>query len=66
MLCWFCVCCAAGLFAIEIMAMCPGGAWRTLSEWKQLFQAADLDLASSTAVGCNMSLMVWRPRPVLG
>jgi hypothetical protein len=56
----------AGLFAIEIMAMCPGGAWRTLSEWKQLFNAAGLDLASNTAVGCNMSLMVWRPRPVLG
>ena len=56
----------AGLFAIEIMTMCPGGAWRTLTEWKELFLAAGMDLASSTAVGCNMSLMVWRPRPLLG
>lgn len=57
---------ATGLFAIEIMAMCPGGAWRTLAEWKELFLAAGMELASSTAVGCNMSLMVWRPRPLLG
>lgn len=46
--------------------MCPGGAWRTLSEWKGLFFEAGMELASSTDVGCNMNLMVWRPRPVLG
>lgn len=56
----------AGLFAIEILAMCPGGAWRTLSEWTALFQQAGMDLASSTDVGCNMNLMVFRPKPVLG
>lgn len=48
------------------MAMCPGGAWRTLTEWQELFHAAGMDLSSSTAVGCNMHLMVWRPLPVLG
>jgi hypothetical protein len=46
--------------------MCRGGAWRTLAEWKAIFSKAGMDLASNTAVGCNMSLMVWRPWPVLG
>jgi hypothetical protein len=48
------------LFAIEILAQCPGGAWRTLSEWQELFSAAGLRLAGNTAVGCNMNLMVWK------
>lgn len=54
------VCCCAGLFAIEILAQCPGGAWRTLSEWQALFSAAGLRLAGNTSVGCNMNLMVWK------
>lgn len=59
-------CAHTGLFAIEIMAMCPGGAWRTLSEWRALFREAGMELSSKTDVGCNMSLMVWKPRPMLG
>ncbi|WIA10082.1 hypothetical protein OEZ85_010289 [Tetradesmus obliquus] len=51
---------APGLFAIEILAQCPGGAWRTLSEWQALFSAAGLRLAGNTSVGCNMNLMVWK------
>lgn len=31
---------AAGLFAIEILVNCPGGGWRTLSEWEALFATA--------------------------
>jgi hypothetical protein len=50
----------AGLFAIEILAQCLGGAWRTLSEWQELFRAAGLRLAGNTSVGCNMNLMVWK------
>lgn len=47
----------AGLFSIEIMAMCPGGSWKPLSEWEELFTAAKLKLESVKAVGCNMHLM---------
>jgi len=36
----------AGLFAIEILAQCPGGAWRTLSEWEELFGKAGMQLQS--------------------
>ncbi|KAF6265260.1 S-adenosyl-L-methionine-dependent methyltransferase [Scenedesmus sp. NREL 46B-D3] len=51
---------APGLFAIEILAQCPGGAWRTLSEWQALFSAAGLRLAANTTVGCNMNLMTFK------
>lgn len=47
----------AGLFSIEILAMCPGGSWKPLSEWEELFTAAKLKLESVKAVGCNMHLM---------
>ncbi|KAL3132215.1 hypothetical protein ABBQ32_008805 [Trebouxia sp. C0010 RCD-2024] len=46
-----------GLFSIEILAMCPGGSWKPLSEWEELFTAAKLKLESVKAVGCNMHLM---------
>jgi hypothetical protein len=49
------------LFAIEILAQCPGGAWRTLSEWQDIFQGQGLRLVDNKAVGCNMNLMVWQP-----
>lgn len=48
-----------GLFAIEILAMCPGGSWRTLSEWKDIFGSQSFKLDSSKPVGPNMHLMVW-------
>lgn len=47
----------AGLFSIEILAMCPGGSWKPLSEWEALFTSAKLKLESVKAVGCNMHLM---------
>ena len=47
----------AGLFSIEILAMCPGGSWKPLSEWEELFTTAKLKLESVKAVGCNMHLM---------
>ncbi len=50
----------AGLFAIEILAQCPGGAWRTLSEWRAIFEAAGMQLDSAESVGCNMNLMIWK------
>lgn len=37
--------------------MCPGGSWKPLSEWEDLFTAAKLKLESVKAVGCNMHLM---------
>lgn len=46
-----------GLFSIEILAMCPGGSWKPLSEWEELFTTAKLKLESVKAVGCNMHLM---------
>lgn len=46
-----------GLFSIEILAMCPGGSWKPLSEWEELFKQAKLRLESVKAVGCNMHLM---------
>lgn len=64
--CMYCAVLPAGLFAIEILAQCPGGAWRTLTEWEDIFDQAGLTLKSNTPVGCNMNLMVWKPRPVLG
>ena len=39
--------------------MCPGGGWRTLSEWKTIFATQGYSLESSVAVGANMHLMVW-------
>jgi hypothetical protein len=53
--CWF------RLFAIEILAQCPGGAWRTLSEWQDIFTAQGLHMVDNKAVGCNINLMVWKP-----
>jgi hypothetical protein len=53
----------AGLFAIEILAQCPGGAWRTLSEWEAIFRDQGMALVSNALVGCNMALMVWQPEP---
>ena len=47
----------AGLFSIEIMAMCPGGSWKPLSEWEVLFTEAKLKLDSVQGVGYNMHLM---------
>ena len=49
----------AGLFSIEILAMCPGGGWRTLSEWKAMFAKHGYQLEDTKLVGANMSLMVW-------
>lgn len=49
----------AGLFSIEILAMCPGGGWRTLSEWKTMFAKHGYQLEDTKLVGANMSLMVW-------
>lgn len=46
-----------GLFSIEIMAMCPGGSWKPLSEWETLFTEANLKLESVQGVGYNMHLM---------
>jgi SAM-dependent methyltransferase len=51
---------AAGLFSIEILAQCPGGAWRTLSEWETIFKQSGMELRTNTAVGCNMNLMVFK------
>jgi hypothetical protein len=39
--------------------MCPGGGWRTLSEWKVIFAKQGYHLQDVKAVGANMSLMVW-------
>ncbi|GAQ85000.1 O-methyltransferase family protein [Klebsormidium nitens] len=50
---------APGLFAIEILAMCPGGSWRTRSEWEEIFGSQSFKLDSSKPVGPNMHLMVW-------
>jgi hypothetical protein len=47
------------LFSIEILAMCPGGGWRTLSEWKAMFDKHGYGLEDVKAVGANMSLMCW-------
>ncbi len=49
----------AGLFAIEILAQCPGGGWRTLSEWKKIFESQGWGLHDLQRVGSNMHLMVW-------
>lgn len=48
-----------GLFAIEILVNCPGGGWRTLSEWKTLFATAGYTLKSRAAVGGSMDMLVW-------
>lgn len=50
---------SAGIFAIEILAQCPGGGWRTLSEWKEIFATQDYKLEDIKAVGASMHLMVW-------
>lgn len=50
---------APGVFAIEILAMCPGGGWRTLSEWKELFATQKYSLVDLKEVGASMHLMVW-------
>ena len=39
--------------------MCPGGGWRTLSEWKNMFAKHGYALEYVKAVGANMSLMCW-------
>ncbi len=51
---------AAGLFAIEILAQCPGGGWRTLSEWKDIFATANYSLKDVKPVGASMDLLVWQ------
>lgn len=48
-----------GLFSIEILAMCPGGAWRTLDEWKELFGKQGFKLEDVKEIGASMHLMVW-------
>ena len=48
-----------GVFAVEIFAMCPGGGWRTLSEWKALFATQRYRLIDLKQVGASMHLMVW-------
>jgi hypothetical protein len=50
----------AGLFAIEILAQCPGGGWRTLSEWKTLFATAGYSLKDSKPVGSSMDMLIWQ------
>jgi hypothetical protein len=50
----------AGLFAIEILAQCPGGGWRTLNEWKAMFGAVGFCLQALHGVGASMHLMVWQ------
>lgn len=39
--------------------MCPGGGWRTLSEWKSLFATQRYLLIDTKQVGASMHLMVW-------
>lgn len=39
--------------------MCPGGSWKPLSEWKDLFTEAKLKLDSCKSVGQNMHLMIF-------
>jgi hypothetical protein len=51
---------APGLFAIEILAQCPGGGWRTLSEWKEIFATANYSLKDVKPVGASMDLLVWQ------
>jgi hypothetical protein len=53
---------APGLFAIEIFAQCPGGGWRTLSEWKTLFATQGYHLVDCKGVGASMHLMVWEKK----
>jgi hypothetical protein len=53
---------APGVFAIEILAMCPGGGWRTLSEWKILFGTQKYELIDLKEVGASMHLMVWEKK----
>ncbi len=50
----------AGLFAIEILAQCPGGGWRTLNGWKTMFGAVGFCLQALHGVGASMHLMVWQ------
>lgn len=50
---------SAGVFAIEILAQCPGGGWRTLKEWKTMFAAHSYELVDLKQVGASMHLMVW-------
>jgi hypothetical protein len=52
--------CDAGLFAIEILAQCPGGGWRTLSEWKTIFATAGYSLKDSKPVGSSMDMLIWQ------
>ena len=49
----------AGVFAIEILAQCPGGGWRTLNEYKELFASQNYHLVDMKQVGASMHLMVW-------
>jgi hypothetical protein len=51
---------APGLFAIEILAQCPGGGWRTLSEWKTIFATAGYSLKDSKPVGSSMDMLIWQ------
>lgn len=50
----------AGLFAIEILAQCPGGGWRTLSEWKAIFATAGYSLKDVKPVGASMDMLIWQ------
>lgn len=52
--------CDAGLFAIEILAQCPGGGWRTLSEWKTIFATAGYSLKDTKPVGSSMDMLIWQ------
>ncbi len=53
----------AGLFAIEILAQCPGGGWRTLSEWQEIFGSQGYQLEDSKGVGASMNLLVFARKP---
>ena len=55
-------CALTGIFAVEILAQCAGGGWRTLSEWETLFGSQGFKLKDVKRVGCSMHLLVWQKR----
>eukprot|EP00927_Polykrikos_kofoidii_P066499 TRINITY_DN62089_c0_g1_i1.p1 TRINITY_DN62089_c0_g1~~TRINITY_DN62089_c0_g1_i1.p1 ORF type:complete len:794 (+),score=149.56 TRINITY_DN62089_c0_g1_i1:78-2384(+) len=46
-------------FAVEIMCDCPGGFWRSGSQWKQLFAASGFKLMCTIRSSPNMSMMMF-------
>ena len=44
---------------MEVMAQCPGGGWRTLSEWETIFATVGFKLKDQKRVGASMDLLVW-------